>query len=367
MNPFMRQVLALASSCRGYASPNPAVACILVKKGKIIARGVHRKTGEAHAEVIALNKAGSRARGATLYINLEPCCHYGRTPPCTAQIIRHGVKEVYAAIRDPNPLVNGGGIKELRRAGIPVHMGLGKEQAGSINESYLKYITRGKPFVHLKTALSLDGRIAAADGSSRWISNPSARQYGHFLRNIYDAILIGKGTLLNDNPHLNVRYINNPRQPLRIILTRKIDFSFSDFQLMNIYRSPGKILIVADEQYINFGTIREFEEGNVTILAVPSVDNRLCLDILLRYLASHDLISVLVEGGSFTITEFLKQNLADKLTLVICPLLLGDAALPLFHDTAINSMERALKFRKTEFKKIKDNLIVNAYPLFPEV
>ena len=215
---YMRLALDLAAQGEGGTSPNPLVGAVLVKDGEIVGTGYHKKAGTSHAEVIALEEAGVEARGATLYVTLEPCAHTGKTPPCTERIIAAGVCKVVAAMLDPNPLVNGKGMQRLRLAGIIVKDGVLENKARKINESFIKYITTKRPFVMMKSAMTLDGKIATRTKASRWISNEDSRELGHRLRHYYDAIMIGSGTVMADDPRLTTRLPEGGRNPLRIIL-----------------------------------------------------------------------------------------------------------------------------------------------------
>ena len=213
----MEKALALARKGLGRTAPNPPVGCVIVRSGRAVGEGYHRKAGDPHAEVLALRKAGAHARGATLYVTLEPCNHYGRTPPCTEAILDAGVRRVVVAMRDPNPIVNGRGIRALRRAGIDVETGVGRKAAREVLEAYIHWIKNRRPFVTLKFAMSLDGKIATAAGNSRWISSKASRRLAHMLRNRYDVAAIGVGTILRDDPRLTVRHIRG-RHPAVVVL-----------------------------------------------------------------------------------------------------------------------------------------------------
>ncbi|SVE62221.1 uncharacterized protein METZ01_LOCUS515075, partial [marine metagenome] len=219
---FMKLALSLACKAEGSVSPNPMVGAVVVKSGKVIAKGHHKQAGLPHAEIIALRKAGKKAWGAHLYVNLEPCCHYGKTPPCIESIIAAGIKRVVIGIRDPNQIVNGKGIRYLRKNSIEVVTGVLKRDCERLNESFFKYIRTGRPWVILKSALSLDGKIATWTGDSQWITGPKTRDYVHQLRNSVDAILVGAGTVRADNPRLTVRLKNGDiRNPARVIVAGK--------------------------------------------------------------------------------------------------------------------------------------------------
>src|SRR3989339_616248 len=215
---FMREALDLARSAEGRTTPDPMVGAVLVKQGRILSVGYHGEVATPHAEAWAIQKAGDGARGGTLYVTLEPCCHYGNNPPCADTIIGAGIKKVYAAMKDPNPLVNGKGFKRLRDHGIKVEVGLLEAEARQLNEVFIKFITTKRPFVVMKTAETLDGKIATRTGASRWVAGPESLRYAHHLRNIYDAILVGLNNVLVDDPQLNVRRVKKVKDPIRLFL-----------------------------------------------------------------------------------------------------------------------------------------------------
>ena len=238
---YMRMAMRLALKGAGRTSPNPMVGAVLVKHGEVIATGYHKVAGEDHAEIVALKRAGDRAKGATLYINLEPCSHHGRTPPCTMSLIRAGLGAVVAGMKDPNPRVRGRGLRQLRQAGIEVRVGVLEPQCRTLNEAFVKYITRGLPFVILKLAASLDGKIAAGSGDARWISSEASRRVVHRLRNQVDAVLVGAGTVVADDPQLTCR-IPGGRNPWRVVLDARLRIPLSA-KLLH-HRDPHKSIIV---------------------------------------------------------------------------------------------------------------------------
>jgi diaminohydroxyphosphoribosylaminopyrimidine deaminase/5-amino-6-(5-phosphoribosylamino)uracil reductase len=239
---YMQRAIELATQARGRTSPNPMVGAVIVKDGKIIGEGYHKKAGTPHAEIHALAAAGNEARGATLYVSLEPCCHHGRTPPCTEAIINSGIKRVVIAALDPNPKVAGGGLQRLKEAGIDAEFGLMQEAAMELNAVFFKYIQRALPYVALKTAMTLDGKIAAGSGDSRWITGPEARQHVHQLRNIYDAIMVGIGTVLADNPRLNTRLQEGQgRDPVRVIIDNQLDLPVNSIIAQSSREQPSLV------------------------------------------------------------------------------------------------------------------------------
>lgn len=319
----MRHALALAEQGRFSTSPNPRVGCVIALGGQIIGQGFHLRAGEPHAEVHALRQAGSAARGATAYVTLEPCAHHGRTPPCAAALIQAGVARVVAAMRDPNPLVAGKGLAMLREAGIQVACGLYEAEARELNRGFLSRIERGRPFVKLKTAASLDGKTALADGRSQWITGPAARQNVQTLRAESCAVLTGVGTVLADNPRLNVRSFPTLRQPLRIVLDSRL-------------RTPVHSHLIQDGQATLILTAAE-DDGRFA--AFPAVrlhrlptdaDVRPSLPALLAYLAEQGIGELMLEAGHTLHTAFLAADLVDEIVCYQAPKILGHSARGLF-------------------------------------
>ncbi len=324
---YMKQALVLAAQGLGNTSPNPAVGALVVAKGgAVIGRGFHEKAGLPHAEINALRDAKKHAprsvRGSTLYVTLEPCDHYGKTPPCTDAIIRERIARVVIAMRDPNPLVAGRGIRKLKSAGVSVALGSARCEAERLNEAYRKYITTGMPFVTVKVAQSLDGKIATRKGDSRWISSPKARQFGHHLRVISDAVLVGAGTLMHDDPLLTARdahgKIIRTRQPLRIVLDP--DLCITPAHRIFSHSSPLLIATTgkASPQKKRFLSTR-FPFVEVRSFGARTINLR----ALMRYAASREIVSLLVEGGGSTIARFFKEGLVDKAFFVIAPKIIG--------------------------------------------
>jgi diaminohydroxyphosphoribosylaminopyrimidine deaminase/5-amino-6-(5-phosphoribosylamino)uracil reductase len=352
--------LDLAASAKGEASPNPLVGALVVKDGRIVGRGVHRYADVKHAEVLALEEAGEQARGATLYTNLEPCCHYGRTPPCTEAIIRAGILRVVASMKDPNPQVCGRGFEALRRAGIRVEVGIAEAEAHRLNEKFVRYITSGRPFVHLKIAMSLDGRIATASGHSRWITGPVSRHAVQHLRYEYDALLVGIGTVLADDPELTLRLDRPRHRPLvrvvvdshlRIPLTSKLVHTARQWPLWIFTTDPPK------------EKAQLLREQGARVTAVPARDGRVDLLAVLEELGRHEITSLLVEGGAEVFAAFLQQRLADKLTVFIAPKIIGGRhAIPAIGGADIATLDRALSVRITNVGRSGEDIEITAYP-----
>lgn len=347
---MMRRALALARQAEGRTSPNPLVGAVLVKDGRIVGEGYHRRAGAPHAEVEALRAAGEAARGATLYVNLEPCAHFGRTPPCAQALIAAGVAEVYYAVPDPNPLVRGKGHAMLAQAGIKVHQGLLAEEATLLNRPFFKYITTGRPFVIAKFAMSLDGKIATRLGESRWITNAASRLQAHRLRNICDAIAVGVGTVLADNPRLTTRLPNEEvRHPLRVVLDSRgrIPTTAQVFSPT----LPGHT-VLATTKHCPLAYRRRLEAQGVEVWVLPEdTSGRVDLRALLEALARREVMTLLVEGGSELLGAFVQQRLVDRVWAFIAPLLIGghDAPGPV-GGTGVAYLREALRVQNLHYE-----------------
>lgn len=311
----MERALKLSMKGTGHVSPNPLVGAVLVRHGRMIGEGFHERYGGPHAEVNAIEHSVSRGKsisGATLYVNLEPCSHHGKTPPCVDAIIRHGIRHVVIATADPNPLVSGRGIKKLKEHGITVKTGLLKKEAQDMNRSFLKFIAAGVPFFALKAAQTSDGFIAHENGSSKWITNALSRRFVHRLRSEYDAVLTGAGTVMADDPELTVRSVRG-RDPLRIV----IDGNFSlpvDRKVFS--NAPRTLLYVSEESFVRERTKgTELTKRNVSVIPMPARKGKIDLHSIALDIAKKNIASVLVEGGQKIYTEFLNAGLADELYL----------------------------------------------------
>ncbi len=323
---FMRRALALAARAKGRTSPNPLVGAVIVQAGSVIGEGYHRKAGTAHAEIHALNACGEQSRGATLYVTLEPCCHWGRTPPCTEAVIRAGIAEVYIAVTDPNPNVSGGGVKALRDAGITVHVGLCEEEATVLNEVHRKYIRTGLPFVTLKTAMSLDGKIATAFGESKWITSEASRQKGHEVRDVVDAILVGRGTVARDDPALTTRLQSRAgRDACRIVLDSQGRTS-PTARIFNPESGAGVIIAVTSAAPAR--NIAALRAAGAAVLRVSAEENRVCFKHLMALLGEREITSILIEGGGEINGAALAAGVVDKVMCFIAPKLIGGAHAP---------------------------------------
>ncbi len=317
---YMKLALRLARHGLGWTSPNPMVGAVLVKDGRIIGRGYHRRFGGNHAEVNALQNASADPAGATLYVTLEPCCHYGKTPPCVDAIIRNRIKGVVIGILDPNPQVSGKGIKILNEHGIETRVGVLEEACRELNEAHFKYMTTGLPLVTLKFAQTLDGRIATASGDSFGLSSEEFRKLAHRLRATNDAVLVGIDTILADNPRLTVRLVRG-RNPTRVILDSRLRMPL-DSEIVST-RDEAPVIIATTVQADGKRASQLRELGLEILVVQPDKSGEIDLKHLLRALGERNISSVLVEGGGKVITSFLRQKLADKVVVAVAPKILG--------------------------------------------
>jgi len=345
---YMHRALELAKKGIGKVSPNPLVGCVIAKNKKIIGEGFHVKFGSTHAEINALKKAGINAQGADLYVNLEPCCHYGKTPPCTKAILNAGIKKVFVAMLDPNPLVAGKGIKILQKNGIEVKVGIEATKAKKLNEKFIYFIQHRTPFVALKIATTANGKITRSDGK-KWITNAESRKKVHQLRNEYHAILVGKNTVLDDNPSLTTYKLKNGNNPLRIILdsnleipTEKKVFADSHFIIM----TKKENLIEKKEKYLKLG-------GQILECEKQIID----LKSLLKKLGKKGISSLFVEGGAEVYRNFFAENLVQKVYWFQAPFNTGENAL------GIEKVLERIKQKRTqlEIKKYAEDTLKTIY------
>jgi diaminohydroxyphosphoribosylaminopyrimidine deaminase / 5-amino-6-(5-phosphoribosylamino)uracil reductase len=323
---WMGQALTLAERGRGLCSPNPMVGAVVVSEGRAVGRGFHARAGVAHAEVEALREAGDRARGATLYVTLEPCNHQGRTPPCVDAILRAGIRRVVVAAADPNPRVRGGGAQALREAGLVVDMGCLEEDARILNRIFFVAMERRRPHVTLKCAMTLDGKIAAFDRSARWITSEDARREAHRLRSLNDAVMVGIGTVLADDPLLSVRLDPPwPREPLRVVVDTRARLPLAA-RLIGAGTPDRVVVAVGDEAPAE--RVARLEALGVTVLACKGRDGRVDPADLLSRLFSLDVLGAMLEGGSALNWAFLEARLVDRVAMFVAPLLIGGDAAP---------------------------------------
>jgi len=356
---------ALELARKGKTTPNPMVGAVLVKNNRIIAEGFHSRAGGPHAEVVALKKAGSKARGADLYVNLEPCCHMGRTPPCTDAIIQSGVSRVFAGMKDPNKLVQGKGIRILKAAGIKVSVGMMKTDCEKLNEVFVKVMKTGMPFVTVKTAMSLDGKIATRGGDSQWISGVESRDFVHELRNQNDAILVGTNTILKDNPQLTCRLKKKRgRHPARIILDRRNRIPLTAKVFAN--SKTQQVIYVSGP---NLSTKREklLTAKNIEILKVKMLKSGFDLKQLMKLLAQKDLNSILIEGGGEINSSAFAAGIVDRIFAFISPILVGGQQAPSpIGGKGVVKITQAMRLKNMKVIQIGEDLMVEAEPCSAE-
>ncbi len=356
----MRRALELAARARGHTSPNPMVGAVLVRDGAVIGEGLHAFAGSDHAEAIALREAEGDAAGATLYVNLEPCCHYGRTPPCVDQIVRAGIRRVVAPCEDPNPAVRGKGFAALRAAGIQVDVGLCAEEARRLNEAFFSFIRLGRPFGILKAAASLDGKISTRTGDSRWITGESARQHVHHLRNEVDAVLVGIGTVLRDDPLLTTRLgIPDQRDPTRVIVD---NLARLPLRAKVINRSSTAPTILAVSETAPRSRLEALEREGVQIIVVPGSPRRVSLRNLMEALGKLGFLSVMIEGGAEINASALREGVVDKVLLFLAPILIGGKAAPTaVGGDGIELLEQAIRLRDVRIERFAEDILIEGY------
>lgn len=363
---FMERAIELAWQGRGWTSPNPLVGAVVVNDGQIVGEGFHPMAGKPHAEVYALDAAGEQAQGATLYVTLEPCAHHGRTPPCVEKLLESGIKRVVVAIEDPNPLVAGKGVQRLREHGIDVHVGVGAAEAFKLNERFFKYIKTKRPFVAIKTGMSLDGKIATASGESQWITNEDSRGYVQILRATYDAIMVGVNTIVQDNPRLTCR-LPGGKQPTRIIIDSmaRTPINANLFaQKGTAQLRPNTIICVSPKAPED--RIRALREVGAEILVCPtagfSVDSHIDLDKLMPLLGKREITSVLMEGGGTLNAAALDASIVDKVYVFIAPKIIGGVGAPtMVEGSGVTLLEQAVQLHHMTCTPMGGDILIEAY------
>jgi len=359
---YMEQALSLAKLALGQASPNPAVGAVVVKNDVVVGQGYTQPLGSWHAEVVALNQAGEEALGGMMYATLEPCCHYGRTPPCTQAIIAAGITEVHLAMLDPNPLVSGRGKGELKRKGIKTYVGEHEDEAKEINEAYIKFITTGMPFVTAKFAISLDGKIATKGGDSKWISGEEARKHAHGLRYAADAIMAGVNTVLADDPHLTTRCCGGKggtarKQPLRVI----VDSNGRTPLSARVFSEPGKTLLALGRSVTPEDATALAQVG-AELLELPSAEGLVDLDKLLKALGERQITNVLVEGGGILLGSLFDRGLVDKVIAFIAPIIIGGKdAKTAVGGKGVDKVVDSLRLERVSVERFSEDLMVSGY------
>jgi len=357
---YLEMAYALAEKAKGWTSPNPNVGAVIVKSNAVVGYGYHEKPGSPHAEIIALARAGKKARAGTLYLTLEPCVHWGRTPPCIGPILAARFRRIVVSSPDPNPVVFQKGLRRIRESGIALSVGLLKEKNETLNEAYTKFITRKTPFVTIKAAASLDGRIATRTGDSRWISSPAAREYVHLLRGENDAIMIGVGTVLKDDPLLTVRHPNwRGKTITRVILDSGLRFPLRARMLSTLSR--GKILIFAGRGAPP-ARIEALRKKGVEVLIIRAAKTGLDLREALAELGKREITGLLVEGGAHLATSLLEEKLADKIFLALSPVLTGgERASSFFEGMGARTVGNALHIRRFRHFTVGRDIIMEGY------
>ena len=354
---YMQAALRLARRAAGRTSPNPMVGALVVRGGRIVGRGYHVRAGADHAEVAALRQAGAAARGATLYVNLEPCSHFGRTPPCAGAVIDAGVRRVVAGMVDPNPAVAGRGVSALREAGIAVDVPVREDDCRRLNEAFVKHVTRGLPFVTLKLAASMDGRIATATGDSRWVTGPAARKHVHRLRNEVDAVLVGSGTVLADDPQLTCR-IPGGRDPWRVVLDRRLRTP-ATAKLVRHPRPENTVLATGND--VPAARRKRLEDLGVQVWSFPVRQGRISFRRVLRKLARAGVMSVMVEGGAVTAGRAVAEKAVDKVLCFYAPKLIGAEGLPMVGNLGITRMRQSPRLVDPAVRRMGEDILVTAY------
>ncbi len=352
----MDLAIKLAEKGRGLTSPNPMVGCVIVKRRRIIGKGYHKKAGTEHAEVVALNEAGRKAVGSIMYVNLEPCSHWGRTPPCIERIIQAGVKEVVIATTDPNPLIDGFNALKLR--GIKTRIGYWEKEAKILNEIYFKYIKTKTPFVILKVAMSLDGKIATSTGDSKYITSKEAREYVHKLRTEVDAVMIGVNTAIRDDPKLTPRLFKG-KDPIKIVVDSKLSIPIN----CNLIKNPSKLIIATTDNALkqNQNKICKLKEKGVDIIiTAKSKEGLVDLKDLMKQLGKQEITSIMIEGGSQLNSSAIKQGLVNKVLIFTAPKLIGKG-ISAIGNLGIKKIGSAINLKNTITRKIGRDLLIEGY------
>lgn len=352
---YMRLAMQLAGNAIGRTSPNPLVGAVIVKDNRVVGCGWHRKAGTPHAEVHALNQAGELAQGADVYVTLEPCAHYGKTPPCAKALVEAKVKNVYGGLLDVNPKVAGKGFKILEDAGIHVEYGFLQDELRKQNEVFFKWIEHKKPFVVLKAAMTLDGKIATATGQSKWITNETSRAYGYKLRDIYDGIMVGINTVIEDNPMLTAR-VDGGKNPIRIVVDSSLKIDIN----ANVVQDKSAKTIVATTDKADKDKILKLQAQDVDVIVVDKDKNdKVDIEKLLDILGQQNICSILVEGGATLSGSFVAKKLVDKVYFFIAPKIIGgkEAKTPVA-GTGILNLQEALTLKDIQIEKLEEDILI---------
>jgi diaminohydroxyphosphoribosylaminopyrimidine deaminase/5-amino-6-(5-phosphoribosylamino)uracil reductase len=355
---FLARALELAAKGVGRTSPNPAVGAVIVRNGRVMGEGFHRRAGLPHAEIEALRQVNGTARGATLYVTLEPCSHYGRTPPCADALVAAGITRVVVGMVDPNPLVRGRGIRRLRRAGIEVKTGVLKDACLRINEDFICFVKTGKPFVTVKLAASLDGRIATANGDSQWISGEHSRRIVHELRNRVDAVLVGAETVRTDNPQLTCR-MRGGRDPVRVIVDGRL--TLDPQARVCTQRSNAATLVFTSEAQTHSTKAAALTQRGVEVVGLAGTDRQIALRPLLKELGQRGIKSVMIEGGGQIAASALREGVVDKVVFFYAPLLLGSEGRAMIGPLNVDRVALGYALHTLEVERSGNDMMVSAY------
>jgi diaminohydroxyphosphoribosylaminopyrimidine deaminase/5-amino-6-(5-phosphoribosylamino)uracil reductase len=356
---FMRKALVLAAKGIGRTAPNPAVGCVIVRDGVIVGEGWHRKAGTPHAEVHALLAAGERAPGADAYVTLEPCSHVGRTPPCADALIQARVARVFVGMVDPNPLVSGSGIDKLREAGIQVECGILESRCRDINRPFIKHVTTGLPFVTLKSALTLDGKTATCSGDSKWVSSDISRKYVHRLRSLVDAVMVGVGTVVADDPLLTSR-IRGGRDPLRVIVDSSLRIPPAS-RVLSVASKASTIIATTPGSAAEGAPVSQW---GAELLECKDSAGKVDLHDLLRRLGRRGVQSVMLEGGALLAAAFLRERLIDRCLFFYAPKVLGSDGIGLFSGPGTMRMEDAIPLVNLRVRRVGGDILVEGEPRY---
>jgi len=357
---YMKIALELAARGKGYTSPNPMVGAVVVKDGQIVGKGWHEKVGGPHAEVNAIDDAGELAAGSTIYVTLEPCNHQGRTPPCTEKILSAGIKHVVMAMKDPNPDVSGGGADFLTQNGVPVESGILEAEARRLNESFIKFIRTKRPFVTLKCAATLDGRIATRTGDSKWVTGETSRKYVHELRHEMDAIMVGINTVKADNPSLTTRLEDKKGvDPIRIVLDSKLSIP-EDSKILQIPSGSDTLIITGNSELSP--KRMAVEKSGVSVVDAALKDNRIDLDALMNQLGQMGISSLLIEGGAQVAASALQAKIVNKVNFFYAPKILGgDDGIPMCCGTGPELMANSIPVRDVTVRLFDNDIMIEGY------
>lgn len=354
---YMRIAINLAKKAQGLTHPNPIVGAVVVKNNRIVAKGYHKACGLPHAEVNALKAAGREAKGAALYVTLEPCDHFGRTPPCTNAIIRSGIKEVVMAMKDPNPINNGRGVLKLKRHGLNVACGMLEGEAMAMNKPYIKFITKRLPYITIKVAQSIDGKIATSTGDSRWISSEESRRYVHMLRGKADAVMVGVNTVIKDDPLL-LSKTSKGKQPVRVVVDSRLRTPIDAKIFSNLNRSQ---VIIATTKFASVIKARQYEARGAKVLRLASEEKRVGLKNLFKTLGKMGMIDVLVEGGGELAASLVESGLVDRFLFFIAPRIIGGRnAVTSVEGRGVKNISNSVVLKNIKIKRFADDILIDA-------